>query len=301
MDLRICHYFLAIVEEGSMNKAAKVLHITQPTLSRQIRQLEEELHVELFQRDSHSLKLTSQGLLLARRAKELLQLETKTLEELQSLQHELSGELVIGAGEMEAMNPILDIIKQFQSLHPHVKINVITGVADQTRELIENGIVDVGFFLKPAHLGGLKHRDWNYHEYWTAVVPQDHPLSKHNLIFTQDLLPYPLILPARKEPREFLLQNLKLHCDENFHIAGYSSLTSNGALMVIKKMGILLSLGGSPAFRIPELVTIPLAPPLFTTLSIAWKERFPKPPLQEKFLEFLFNSLEGELGPMQDK
>ena len=119
MDLRICRYFLAIVEEGSMNRAAKVLHITQPTLSRQISQLEEELGVELFERQSRTLHLTTQGRLLARRAKELLELETKTLQELSSLQNDLHGELVIGAGEMEAMNPILDLVKQFQSLYPH--------------------------------------------------------------------------------------------------------------------------------------------------------------------------------------
>ncbi|MGM9961298.1 MAG: LysR family transcriptional regulator [Allobaculum sp.] len=299
MDLRICRYFLAIVEEGSMNRAAKVLHITQPTLSRQISQLEEELGVELFERQSRTLHLTTQGRLLARRAKELLELETKTLQELSSLQNDLHGELVIGAGEMEAMNPILDLVKQFQSLYPHVKIKVLTGVADHTREMIENGIVDVGFFLKPIRLHDFEKRDWNFHEYWSVIVPKDHPLAHQSMVFEEDLLDYPLILPARKGPRDQLFENFN-HPVQDFHIAGYSSLTANGALMAIKKIGILVAIGGSPAFLNSELVTIPLAPPISTTVTIAWKDRFPKPPIQEKFLKFLLDSLAEEISIPHD-
>lgn len=206
MDLRICRYFLAIVEEGSMNKAAKVLHITQPTLSRQIAQLEEELQVQLFERQSRSLHLTSEGLLLARRARELLELETKTLEELDSLKTELSGVLTIGTGEMAGINPLLQIIKRFRILYPKVQVSIVTGIADQTREMIENGIADIGLFLRPANVQGLFWRVWHYPERWAAIMRVENPLAKKLSATPYDLENQPLILPYRYSAQKKLLE-----------------------------------------------------------------------------------------------
>lgn len=295
MDLRILRYFLAIVEEGSMNKAARILHITQPTLSRQISQFEDELGVQLFIRQSKSLHLTSQGLLLARRARELLELENKTIDELTSLHSELKGELLIGAGEMQAITPLLEIIKHFQILYPGVKVSLVTGTADQTKELIENGLLDVGFFLKPFHIHDAVRQDWNQKEKWVAVVHKDHPLASRQKITPADIVDEPLIMPYRKEMRSLIVEWTGRPC-EQLHIPLTSSLSSNGALMAASKMGILFSIEGSPAFKNPYLKRLPLDPPLETSLAIAWKERFPKPPIQEKFLEFLTDSLADDLA-----
>lgn len=298
MDLRICRYFLAIVEEGSMNKAAKVLHITQPTLSRQIAQLEEELQVQLFERQSRSLHLTSEGLLLARRARELLELETKTLEELDSLKTELSGVLTIGTGEMAGINPLLQIIKRFRILYPKVQVSIVTGIADQTREMIENGIADIGLFLRPANVQGLSWRVWHYPERWAAIMRVENPLAKKLSATPYDLENQPLILPYRYSAQKKLLEWLG-HPAAELNIIGYSSLTSNGAAMVLADMGVNLAISGSPAYEHPDLICMPLEPPLETDILIAWKERFPKAPIQEKFLQFLVDSLEGQIGDIE--
>lgn len=295
MDLRILRYFLAIVEEGSMNKAARTLHITQPTLSRQIAQFEEELGCPLFLRQSKSLHLTSQGLLLARRARELLELESRTLDEISSLHSELKGELLIGAGEMKAMQALLEIVRQFQVLYPGIQVSLITGTADQTMEMIENGLLDVGFFLKPFHFHDAVYRSWNYTEQWVAVMHKDHPLAARRSLHPKDLADEPLIMPYRKEARQHVVNWLGKP-ESELHIPLSSSMASNGAMMALNKMGVLMTIDGSLSNLHMDLKAIPLDPPLTTGLAIAWKERFPKPPVQEKFLEFLNDVLADELS-----
>lgn len=298
MDLRICRYFLAIVEEGSMNKAAKVLPITQPTLSRQIAQLEEELQVQLFERQSRSLHLTSEGLMLARRARELLELENKTLEELNSLKSELSGVLTIGTGEMDGISPLLQIIKRFRVLYPKVQVSIVTGTADQTRELIENGIADIGLFLRPANVHGLAWRNWKHTERWIAVVKADAPYADQASMTPAQLEKLPLIMPYRHSAQNKVLEWIGKSGSE-LDIIGYSSLTSNGAAMVLADMGVNVAIDGSPAYEHPDLRRLPLEPPLETDILVAWKERFPKAPIQEKFLQFLVDSLGDQIGEIE--
>lgn len=291
MDLKVCEYFLTIIEEGSMNKAAKVLHITQPTLSRQIAQLENELNVLLFERQAKSLYLTSEGLLFARRAREMLELEEKTFQEIHTLNEDLQGELIIGSGELAATSELLKLASHFKKYYPKVQISVVTGTADQTREMIENGLIDFGLFLKPIHLKNVNIALWPGVERFCAVLPKDHPLVLQDTISPQDLAKEPLILPYRKEPGDMVEKWLNTS-KEHLNISGYSSLSTNGSLMALQGLGVLLSLEGAPAHFHPDLVIRPLNPPLETSVVLAWKERFPQPPIQAKFLAFLKESLQ---------
>lgn len=298
MDLKVFEYFLTIVEEGSMNKAAKVLHITQPTLSRQIAQLESELHVLLFERQAKSLYLTREGLLFARRAREMIELEEKTLQEIHTLDEDLQGELVIGSGELAATSELLKLAAQFQKQHPKIQITVLTGNADQTREMIENGLIDFGLFLKPIHLKGVKSASWPTRERFCVVVPKEHPLALKQRISPQDLVQEPLIFPYRKEPGDMVEKWLGKPKKE-LNISGYSSLSTNGSLMTLQGLGLLLSIEGAPAHFHPDLVIRPLEPPLETSVVLAWKERFPQPPLQANFLAFLKENLRDSF-PFQE-
>lgn len=290
MDLKVFEYFLTIIEEGSMNKAAKVLHITQPTLSRQIAQLENELQVLLFERQAKSLYLTREGLLFARRAREMLELEEKTFQEIHTLEEDLQGELIIGSGELAATSELLKLAAQFQKQHPKIQITVLTGNADQTREMIENGLIDFGLFLKPIYLKGVKSASWPTRERFCVVVPKEHPLALKQRVSPQDLVQEPLIFPYRKEPGDMVEKWLG-KSKEELNISGYSSLSTNGSLMTLQGLGILLSIEGTPAHFHPDLVFRPLEPPLETSVVLAWKERFPQPPLQAKFLAFLKEAL----------
>lgn len=291
MELKVCEYFLTIIEEGSMNKAAKVLHLTQPTLSRQIAQLESELNVLLFERQAKSLYLTREGLLFARRAREMLELEEKTFQEIHTLNEDLQGELIIGSGELAATSELLKLAIQFRKHHPKIQISILTGNADQTREMLENGLIDFGLFLKPIHLKGVKTATWPNLERFCIVVPKDHPLAFKKSISPEDLVQEPLILPSRQEPRDMIEKWLG-KSKEELNISGYSSLSTNGSLMALQGLGILLSVEGIPSRFHPDLVIRPLSPSLETSVVLAWKERFPQPPLQAKFLAFLKDILQ---------
>lgn len=206
MDLRVCEYFLAILEEGSMNKAAAALHVTQPTLSRQIAQLEDDLGVTLFERKAKSLQLTSEGLLFAKRAQELLSIESRTRIELQSISKGIQGVLTIGAGEFSACRRLLQLAGDFTRRYPDVTITMITGNADQIKEQIEDGSVDLGLFLEPVDLCGYEILPFPEKEQWTAIVPADHPLADHSALTPLDLAGQPLIFPYRKGPSCLLRQ-----------------------------------------------------------------------------------------------
>lgn len=144
MELRVLKYFLMVAREENITKAAALLHITQPTLSRQLMQLEEELGVKLFHRSKHSIILTEDGMLLKRRAQELVFLSDKTIQELSHKGPMLSGEIAIGCGEARSMSFLSEQIRNFRQLHPLVQFSIHSAIADDITERIEKGILDMG-------------------------------------------------------------------------------------------------------------------------------------------------------------
>ena len=154
MELRVLSYFLTIAREENITKAAALLHVTQPTLSRQMMQLEAELGVKLFTRNSHNITLTEQGLteqglLLKRRAQELISLAEKTKQELKQ-EDELSGEISIGSGEYQNSRLLAEILAAFQAQHPAIQYEIYSGNSDNIKERIERGLLDLGFLLEPV-------------------------------------------------------------------------------------------------------------------------------------------------------
>lgn len=286
MDLRIYRNFLSVIAHGSINKAASSLQISQPALSRQIAQLEEDLGILLFERGNGALKLTEQGRLAAKRTEELLRLEEKMRGELQNMGNELSGTLTIGSGEFRSINPLLAYAQAFRQKHPAVSITLITGNADQCRDLLEKGILDLALFLNPANLSGLETLHFGQEESWCAIVPKTDPLAAKESIAPSDLCSIPLILPYRSEPETGIMQWLKAMDGEPV-IAGRTSLTSNGASMVLNSLGVLLSISGVPAFQHPDLIEIPLQPAIRTHTLMAWKDKVPASRLLASFLHFV--------------
>lgn len=295
MDLRVCRYFLAIVEEGSMNRAAHVLHITQPTLSRQIAQLEEELQVSLFERRSKTLHLTSSGLLFARRAREMIDLENKMVKELNNVSSQIKGDLIVGSGEMASSEKFLEIVRRFRIRYPQVTLTMITGTADQTREMMESGLIDLGLFINPVRLEGMDCKIWKTHESWAAICKADSPLAQKEKLTPEDLRGETLVFPYRREPEQLLKNWLGDEMDE-VQISARTSLSAHAASCVRSGLGTALTITDVPAYQAPDLKSVPLDPPLETSVTIAWKDCFPKPPVLTEFLEFLFDSLEGQLA-----
>lgn len=155
MDLRVLRYFLTVAKEQSFTKAARQLHITQPTLSRQLAALEEELGTALFDRSGHSITLTEKGILLKRRALEIIDLEDQIVEEFKGSEEVIEGKITIGCGEFAAVEMLAEICKSYQQSYPMVQIALHTGTADTIFEMMNKGLVDIGLFMEPVNTEGL--------------------------------------------------------------------------------------------------------------------------------------------------
>ena len=149
MELRLLRYFLAVARENSFTRAAKYLHITQPTLSRQLMDLEEELGQKLLNRETHYITLTPEGMLLRKRAEEILAMVQKTEAEFNSIGENIAGDIYIGGGESEAMNLVADAITELHEAYPDIRYHIYTGVAGDVMERLDNGLLDFGVLLQP--------------------------------------------------------------------------------------------------------------------------------------------------------
>ncbi len=152
MEIRVLRYFLTVVREESITKAAEVLHITQPTLSRQLAQMEDEIGVKLFDRGTRKIKLTNEGILLRRRAEEILQLVDKTEKELIEQEEQVEGKISIGCGEIAAVQILPSLIKAFREKYPRVTFDIFTATADLVKEQMEKGLLDIGLLLEPVDM-----------------------------------------------------------------------------------------------------------------------------------------------------
>ena len=153
MELRVLRYFLAVAREENITKAAALLHLTQPTLSRQLMQLEEELGVRLFYRSRYRIVLTDEGMLLRRRAQELVDLADKTAREFAARETELMGEIAIGAGETRSMTVLSQAICTFRERYPKVTFRIFSANADDVKERLDTGILDMGLLTEPVDVG----------------------------------------------------------------------------------------------------------------------------------------------------
>ena len=152
MEIRVLRYFLTVVREESITKASEVLHITQPTLSRQLAQMEEDIGVKLFDRGTRKIKLTNEGILLRRRAEEILQLVDKTEKELVEQEEQVEGKISIGCGEIAAVQLLPKIIESFRRKYPRVTFDIFTATADLVKEQMEKGLLDIGLLLEPVDM-----------------------------------------------------------------------------------------------------------------------------------------------------
>lgn len=150
MEIRVLRYFLTVVREESITKASEVLHITQPTLSRQLSQMEEEIGVKLFHRGTRKISLTNEGALLRRRAEEILQLVDKTEEELIEQEEQVEGKISIGCGEIASVRLLPALFRSFREKYPRVSFDIFTATADLVKEQMDRGLLDLGLLLEPV-------------------------------------------------------------------------------------------------------------------------------------------------------
>lgn len=289
MELRILKYFLMVAREENITKAAALLHITQPTLSRQLMQLEEELGVKLFHRSKHSIILTEDGMLLKRRAQELVSLSDKTIQELSHKDNMLSGEIAIGCGETKSMSFISDRIRDFQQLNPLVLFSIHSAIADDIKERIERGILDMGLLTEPVDIGKYEFIRMPRKERWGILTRKDSELAEKESVTPEDLAGVPLLMVKRELVKNELSSWFGDYYERLQIVATYN-LIINAATMVKSRVGVALcfDLG---AIYYDDLCFVPLAPALRTGSVLVWKKNQTMGESITHFIQFVKNAI----------
>lgn len=287
MEIRVLRYFLTVVREGGINRAAEVLHITQPTLSRQLAQLEEEVGVKLFHRGAKRITLTNEGILLRRRAEEILSLVDRTQQELTEQDELVEGRVVIGGGELAAMQLLPEIIEGFREKYPLVTFDIFTGNADLVKEQMEKGLIDIGVLLEPVDIEKFDFIRLQKKERWVVLMRPDDPLAEKESVTAKDLEHMPLILPRRTNVQNELSNWLGNSFQEQ-QVLFTSNLTTNSALMVQRGLAYSLVIEGSvPFWDKKKIAYRPLSPDLTANSVLAWKKQQPFSPATMKFIEYM--------------
>ena len=273
MDIRVLRYFLAVTREGTISGAADSLHVTQPTLSRQLMELEEELGTTLFTRGKRRISLTEEGLFLRKRAQEIVSLVERTEAAFAAAGEEVSGDVYIGGGETEGMRVIARAIRQVQQEHPHIAFHLFSGNAEDVRERLDRGSADFGLFIEPADLSAYDFMPLPTRDTWGVLLRKDHPLAAQAAIDADDLASLPLIVS-----RQGLVENefsgwMGNKFRQLSRVATYN-LLYNAALMVEEGVGCALCLEGIVhTGEDGPLCFRPLRPAMDVGLKLAWKKQ----------------------------
>lgn len=281
MDLRSVEFFLTVAEEGSISQAAERLHISQPTVSREMMELERELGKTLLVRTSRNVSLTPDGLLFRDTARDMLALYRKAVTQ-QAEPVELAGDIYLGAGETESFSFMAEQIKAFREEHPKVCFHVISENADEIRDDVDKGVLDFGFVMRSGNLDRYARMEIQRRESWGALVPAEHPLARKKSVSGKSLLNYPLILPENQSFRQQLMEWLEGEPE----IAATYNLIHNVLLLVKNGAGLILCLN-DPALAESGLVFVPLRPAHWVSPVLIWKKQAVHAPAARAFLESL--------------
>lgn len=285
MEVRVLEYFLAVVQEENLSRAADVLHITQPTLSRQMAQLEEELGVQLFVRGRH-LTLTDAGIMLRRRAEEVVSLMGKIENEF-SQQEDIGGIVSIGSGGLNASRVLPEVMDGFRKKYPKVQFQLYTNSAEYIKERLEQGLLDFGILLEPVDVTKFDYIRMKEKERWGVLLRAGHPLAKKDRITKEDLIHEPLIMTNRTSIQKELenwfgqpLTSLDIFATYNI-ITNVAMLVDSGVASAVTIEGAVNLFGGE------RMVFRPLYPELSMTSVLAWKKYQPNFGASGRFLEHL--------------
>lgn len=269
MEIRVLRYFLPVAQEGSVTRAARALHLTQPTLSRQIRELEEELGQTLFSRGGRELSLTREGLLLRQRAEEIVGLAEITEKEFRSLgEKTVSGDLSLGCGESKALSFVTDALKVLQDEHPLIIPHFFSGNGEIVMDRLDKGLLDFAVLMGAENTERYYSLPLPNHDTWGLLMDKDDPMAQKKAITAEDLLDIPLILSSQSLSRDELSGWLGFPMSR-LHIAATYTLLFNGSLMVRSGLGYALCFDHiAPSGKDSPFAFRPLTSPL----SLVWKK-----------------------------
>lgn len=284
MDLTVLRNYIVVAREQNITRASKLIHITQPALSRQLFQLEEALGTKLFERSKYCIKLTEQGTFFYHRAEEILELYEKTKRDISFKEEEIAGELTIGAGEFRSVEPLSKIISEFQALYPKVCVHMRTGFTPDILEQLGNGLLDFGLIFNRPHDDRYASMSLGVKEEWGALVPKKSPIAEKKTLFPADLAEEPLLISGNLEH----LVNLKEWfgpLGKCLNVKSTYNLLNNVAFLVANGVGIALCIRLNCSYR--GLTFIPFTPPLHSETRLIWRNDPMQTPAKKAFITLL--------------
>lgn len=287
MELRVLQYFLAVAREQSISGAAESLHLSQPTLSRQLKDLEDELGKQLMIRGNRRITLTEEGMLLRKRAQEIIDLVQKAENEITTPEDIIAGDIFMGSGETDGVRLLAQYAQNLQKEYPEIHFHIISGDSCDITEQLDKGLIDFGILL-----GNINQNKYNaiklpVFDTWGILMRKDSPLASKEFVTPQDLLDLPLIV-SRQLSCENRLAEMLGQDIEHLNIIATYNLIFNGSLMVDEGMGYALTLdklintsGNS------TLCFKPLNPEIQIGMSLVWKKYQVFSKAAEKFLQLV--------------
>lgn len=293
MDIRVLQYFLAVAREESITKAAERLRMTQPPLSRQLKDLEDELGKQLLIRGSKKVTLTEDGMLLRKRAEELVDLMEKTKAELTSSNENINGDIHIGCGETEAISFLAQAAWDLQQKHPLIHYHIYSGDAERVMERLDKGLIDFGLLVGPVDVNKYDYIRLPLKDTWGVLMRKDSSLAEKESILAEDLWDKPLIISHQTSINSEMFSWLKTDITKLNIVATYD-LVYNASQFVKKGFGYVIALDklinttgdSSLCFR-------PLYPTLEAGLCIVWKKYQVFSKASNAFLQQLQKELEN--------
>jgi hypothetical protein len=290
MENRLLKYFLVVAQEENITRAAEILHVSQPALSKQIMQLEDELGAKLFLRGKRSLTLTEEGRFLRSRAQEIVDLTEKTERDFRDGIVSYNGTVSIGMGETAASRWLSAQTEKFSESYPDVRFDFYSATADSVREKIEKGLLDMGLLIEPT--GDLSKYDFirlPVMDRWGVLVSVKNPLAGKDAVTRDDLMREKLFIPFRIFP---CLSEMFGISAETANIRGTHNLLYNVASVVQNNSAVAITIGGAAEIYDPcKLVWRPFSPAIGFHSVLIWKKYKASSPSAAKFLEFIKHSI----------
>ena len=292
MDIRVLKYFLTIAQEENITKAAEILHMSQPPLSREMQNLEKELGVKLFERTNRKIILTNEGALLRQRAEEILELMEKTKADVRSETENISGEIYIGSGETEGIRTLAKVIYTVREKYPAIHFHLYSGHAEDVSDKLDRGLLDFGICIEPANMSKYDLIKLPTTDRWGVLMRKDDPLAQKKAITPKDILERHIIATNQAMAEgEFSGWSGGLY--QKYNIAATYNLLYNAAILVDEGVGIALCIENVIRdYAENPLCFRPLDPPMNVGLDIVWKKHCIFSKAAEIFLKELQSDLQ---------
>lgn len=276
MEIRVLRYFLTVAREGTITGAANYLHLTQPTLSRQLQELEKELGKKLLIRSNHSVTLTPEGMILRKRAEEILDMVYKTEKELTCSKENIRGEIHIGCGETEVIKEIANVIKEMREEYPDIIFHMQSGNLEDVTEKLDKGLLDFGVITPPYDISKYNKITLPQKDIWGIVMRKDYELAQKEFIKLEDLEGLPLIVSKkifRKTTQDNEFFRWYNENKEKINIVATHNLFFNAAILAEKGIGYVFTLNNlANTSKTSSLCFRPIIPILEASWDIVWKK-----------------------------